>query len=422
MTTKPRTKRGGASIFVVLITIILFGVITLGYLRLMLSEANQTTNSDLSQSAYDSALAGVEDAKLALLKYHECLNNGATTQSTGECGDVIRAMQKGIKNGDCDTVAAVLGRTVGEDGGVLIQETRGESGEGNSNDMAQAYTCVKISEELPDYRTTLNDTDRLRVIPLRVEDVNQIKAVKVSWYSSENAESVSSAGIDPEKYNASSLPSGEDYPTPPLLGVSLLQADATFLLSDFYASYGTGERTDRATVYLAPSQSGEKELDKAAMAKTNDKSSQNQPVKVQCSKGEFYCSFRMELPDSFRASAKNQGASFLLITLPYGNPATDVSVELCTNLKCRSDEILPFVGVQARVDSTGRANDLYRRVESRVELVDVYYPYPEFAIQLNGKDSDSLKKNFYVTYNCWTAQDTGNNTSSVSQCNNSRDL
>ena len=40
---------------VTVFTIILFSVITLGFTRLILSEVNQTTNSNLSKSAYDSA-------------------------------------------------------------------------------------------------------------------------------------------------------------------------------------------------------------------------------------------------------------------------------------------------------------------------------------------------------------------------------
>ena len=60
-------RRGGASIFIVAFTIIILSIIVLGFTRLIISEATKTSNTDLSQSAYDSALAGIEDAKIALL-------------------------------------------------------------------------------------------------------------------------------------------------------------------------------------------------------------------------------------------------------------------------------------------------------------------------------------------------------------------
>ena len=71
------TKKGAASLYVVIFATILFGVITLSFIRIILSESNQSSNDDLSQSAYDSALAGVEDAKIAVNRYYQCPSNVA---------------------------------------------------------------------------------------------------------------------------------------------------------------------------------------------------------------------------------------------------------------------------------------------------------------------------------------------------------
>ena len=116
-----RTKKGATSMIVTVFTIILFSIITLAFTRLILSEVNQTTNTNLSKSAYDSALAGVEDAKIALLKYHDCLNKGHTVGSGTTCSKIIAAMQDGVRRQDCSTVSNVLGRTVDEQHGVTIQ-------------------------------------------------------------------------------------------------------------------------------------------------------------------------------------------------------------------------------------------------------------------------------------------------------------
>ena len=76
MLRRDETKKGMASLYVVLFATILFGVITLSFVRIIISEVIQSSNDDLSQSAYDSALVGVEDAKIAVNRYYQCLSRG----------------------------------------------------------------------------------------------------------------------------------------------------------------------------------------------------------------------------------------------------------------------------------------------------------------------------------------------------------
>ena len=56
-------KKGGVSIFIVIMVSILVSIMSASFLRIMLRDQEQASKLDLSQSAYDSAQAGVEDAK-----------------------------------------------------------------------------------------------------------------------------------------------------------------------------------------------------------------------------------------------------------------------------------------------------------------------------------------------------------------------
>ena len=66
---------------------------------------------------------------------------------------------------------------------------------------------------------------------------------------------------------------------------------------------------------------------------------------------------------------------------------TDYKIELLND----NDPVL-FNGVQPEVDSTGRANDLFRRVVSRVEIGNTFN-YPLAALETR----NNICKNFSVT-------------------------
>ena len=63
-------QSGIAAIFTVVFFTLLISVIILSFIKIVTQDQQQATNSDLSNSAYDSAEAGVEDAKRALKQYN----------------------------------------------------------------------------------------------------------------------------------------------------------------------------------------------------------------------------------------------------------------------------------------------------------------------------------------------------------------
>ncbi|MEP7205015.1 MAG: hypothetical protein ABI716_02385, partial [Candidatus Saccharibacteria bacterium] len=143
-------QTGAVSLFIVIFTTLLISIITVGFIRIMLSDQRQATDSDLSQSAYDSAQAGVEDGKRALLDYQAQCRLG-----TLQC-DAAAVI---LKSPECNkALKQVINYTPGQE--VLVKKDLTDN-----NVLQQAYTCVKINRLTDDYIGTLSQ-DGSKLIPL----------------------------------------------------------------------------------------------------------------------------------------------------------------------------------------------------------------------------------------------------------------
>ncbi len=392
--TYSSTKKGVASLYVVIFATILFGVITLSFIRIILSESNQSSNDDLSQSAYDSALAGVEDAKIAVNRYYKCVNDGGTPDS---------CRFNELFGGDCDDfkLKGYLGYDY--EGEVLIQESN-TSASSNNNNSDQAYTCVILSNIVSDYRSTLTSDTRTRVVPLGIgaTDLNKVKSIEFRWYSEIN-------GTEFKNLNHNgSLANINEATTPPTISLTLLKTPANFSISDFNNSTST----NYSTMILLPSDENNGNAittlsqNEISLAGNSDKSTNgvpdaNSPYQIKCTHSEFACSVTLGTSTSplvFDAG----GNAMLVVSLPYGDIVTDFAV----TLKDAEGNIIPFENVQVSVDSTGRANQLLRRVETRLDPADIFFPYPQYEVELSGTDEESLLKYYWITANCWTDKGT----------------
>ena len=139
-------QRGAVSLFVVIFAALLMTVVTVGFVQLMLKDQQQATSSDLSQSAYDSAQAGVEDAKRLLVLDQSC-KAGLAAPSVN-CTAIANALipVPGTSETTCDTLskAGLVGSTNDE---TIIQQSTGD----NAAKLDQAYTCVKIAVNTDNY-------------------------------------------------------------------------------------------------------------------------------------------------------------------------------------------------------------------------------------------------------------------------------
>ena len=327
-------------------------------------------------------------------------------------------------------VGHILGRIgKGDSKEVQISDTV-VAGPDVDNNLNQAYTCVIVNTTLGDYRSNLSAANTTKIVKAQFADgmASKIKKVRVSWYSNREGSVYNFTNVANSRVVFQPLMSIVAA-TPPTLSVGLIQTAKTFNLGDFDRS--SGNKTDRATIYLVPTNNkvlagtsgdtyvatltnkGENVVPASMLVKSNDKSSKNLPGLVYCdsaSASEYACSAIVELPEPI-GGARSDETFMFTVSIPYGQPNTDFSMEFwCGNdasSKCSestetiSDEEssrADIMGVQVLVDSTGRANDLYRRVETRLETQDTTFITPFYAIQLLGGTNETLlDKNLTVT-------------------------
>ncbi|MBQ1387570.1 hypothetical protein IIY68_02155 [Candidatus Saccharibacteria bacterium] len=411
-------KKGAASFYIVAISTLILVIIAASFAAVIISEITRTSNDDLAQSAYDSALAGVEDAKLAYYNYQSCLEGNAgkvalNNDKNISCEEIRYLIED---SNSCDMVAKILGRIPEDNDGqeVLIEEKV----DGGANNMQQAYTCVKVTDVLPNYLGTLSSSnDFTKVIKPKFEDTSaaNISSIVVSWQADNEDFTAKYSNFSNEGIF------GEEAPAPAVISVGLVQTAGTFNLSDFDMTQG--DRTDRGTLYLVPTdqdnlQSTDKYevasngyIGKKGFLKSNDKTVKNKPYAVYCDNdndnGGFVCSVTIELPDPVNSDYRSDETFMVVLSAPYANWNFDFEVKFCekngnSDGKCvrevqNEDGILAretvsakLKDVQVGIDSTGRANDLYRRVETRLEPPDTGYPYPLYAIQVLGESNGSL--------------------------------
>lgn len=424
MRLKEKFKKGAASFYIVAFSTLILIIIATSFAVAIVAEVTRSSNDDLSQSAYDAALAGIEDAKLTFMNYQNCINSGTTypDELLGgpeiTCQDIVYWMN----HPNCDMVGHILGRIKeGESGEVPVEESSS-----SSNEMDQAYTCVTIKTKLSDYRASLSSMNPYRIIKVDLEKANasDIKAVKVNWYLNGGTMVLDYTNYISDRVAFQPL-NLVNASTPPTLAVEMIQTTNQFTIEQLN-SQTTGGKTDRATVYMVPTansgaastatggggtyygayKDGINQISATQMAATNDLQ-KDLPFLVYCPNNvsdEYVCSATLNLPDPIGGARSNDTFMFV-VSLPYGQPETDFSLEFickdgadCGNAvagggSMGDTSLASLNGVQVLIDSTGRANDLFRRVEVRLEPADNAFAYPFYAVQV-GK---SLEKDLTVT-------------------------
>lgn len=368
-------QSGFVSLFTVIFFMLLITILTIGFLRIMAIEQRQALDNDLTASALAAAESGVEDGKRALLAYYD----SATSSSLKS--DLANAFA--TNNTSCDSLSGVTS----------IQTALGITGQAvGGSGLNQSYTCLNVKLNSPDYIASAQANES-EIFPIR--GVSSFDRIVVSWHLL--SESIGSEG-DGQPNNLvplspqSLLPqtggaqnwSSQGYPA--YLRVQLFgYPNSSFTRSDL-------DNRSR-TVFLVPvSGGGSSVIDLSAADSTHSfdtaKSSPN--TSVQCGAdfsqyNTYLCTATLQLPAGSSYTSANNNY-YLRITPIYG--ATHFRVQLFDS---SANSTVDMRDVQPIIDVTGRAADVYRRIQTRVR-VNAVVGLPDFAVE----SANTVCKNMFV--------------------------
>lgn len=395
MKSSKNFKRGGVSIFIVMVVGVLVSIMSASFLRLMFRDQEQASKLDLSQSAYDSAQAGVEDAKRFLRIFRAACGPSGTGIFEGVTHN-CNAMRDAIRNESCYTLAtAGIGNPNGE---TIIQTTSGAGGASNDASLNQAYTCVKLRMNTADFLGRTNDGSP-SVINLR--GTTAFDRVRIRWHSRENMtngnnialDSLSNPSVRPRidsrnwrNQNRPAILKAQFYGYVPHVGMSSSDMDTP------YPDDGNGasEMLFYPVNRTSASSSNESRMptvrrNESSSQATTDYTFTRCSDRMDANSNAYACETTVDIGRSVRPS----DVLYLRLT-PLMNDS-NFKVELLNG-----NTVVDFAGVQPKVDSTGRANTQLRRVESRIGFNDTSFPVPLFSAQTESNE-EPICKDFSVT-------------------------
>lgn len=395
---KSNSQSGFVSLFTTIFFMMLVTVITLGFIQITSTEQQQALNNDLSSSALASAQSGIEDGKRAVLKYFSLSN--ASDKAT------YYTQMTSPKSSTCDAITA---SQVGTDLGIAST-----GNVVNNSQINQSYSCLSVNLNSPDYLAQ-SSANKSQVIPLKAVGGN-FQQIRISWHllsSTVGADGDGLPGATPGVapfYAAGPLLYPLINSGTPELGWNRLGYPAYLRVQLFgypnSAAFTRADLTARSrSVLLVPSTGGTEPTTAINLGTADPNpgvfgNAEINPYTIKCQAdpsaniGSYACTALLELPaGATLASAANN--YFLRITPEYGQTHFRVAM-VASNTEVSFDQVQPVI------DVTGRANDVYRRLQARV-LVNPIVNFPEYALE----SANSICKNMRVSSNA--ADYTANN-------------
>jgi len=323
-------ESGFAAIVIAITLVIVMSLLTVGFAQLMRNEQNQVTNRQLSNQAYYASESGVNDAAAAL-------QNGYLKHKT-TCGpDATNAPgAKYLKDNNVDTTLPPAG-------------------------AATQWSCLLVDPAPDSLQYGSIDTVTPTIFTARGVAADEVTPVTLT--------SATIAWQDPDPTNVNFRPvgtpsgSGDFDPATSWNAIGMLRVTITPLTTPLTRD---NLINDTFTVYLYPSKGGLNSIEYVASSPK-----QGPVVSGNCSptitpSTPRYCSVTIKkLP--------NQPLLFSLQSI-YSKTNAYITANNGT---------ARFAGAQALVDSTGRSEDVLKRIQVRIPFKS-QYEYPGFGLESIG--------------------------------------
>jgi hypothetical protein len=327
-------QRGIVSILVTMVIMLIISLIVIGFARLSQREQRQALDRQLSTQAFYAAETGIKDAI-----------------------EAIRA-NPGLEKTDC---SSSLGASAGSN---VIDST---------NNVA--YTCVLVDTSPSSLDYASIDVDQGTVIPIEPRS-GSLERLTIGWQ--DKAGGSSYGGCPTPSGGAYVFPAAANWPSTCSAGV--LRID---LVPNDHPMTRAGLISRTLTAYLYP-QNGAT----SATSYTYNLGAPDQgaviPVNCNTSATPRNCNISISFTGNagvssyyLRARSIYRSSNMSLAGYANGNVATEL------------------INAQAVIDSTGKANDVLRRISVRVPLTNIGANVPSFALLT----ADSLCKRFSIAPN-----------------------
>lgn len=370
-----KSEEGFVSLFTVIFFMLLVTIITVSFLRIMTVEQRQALDSDLSANARAAAESGIEDGKRALLAY---FNPATPADLRTELADAF-----GPSWTNCDSLTSKP----------QVRSQLGITGEVvGTSDIRQSYTCLGVRLNSPDYLGS-STASKSEVVPLK--GVSDFDLVKISWHLLSSA-----VGPDGDGRPSALAPNVPLPLLPPQNGASSWTSLGypSYIRAQLlgYPSSGNFDRaaldSRSRSVFLAPVGGGVANiinLDTADPAHSFESTKSSPNPQVACGNdfsqyGTYLCTATLRIPAGMTSASNN---FFLRVTPIYGQ--THFKVELYNSATL---SVVEMSQVQPTIDATGKAEDVFRRIQTRVRI-NALREMPEYVLE----SADKICKNMQVS-------------------------
>lgn len=331
-------EAGVVSLFTVLFFTILITVLTVGFVRIMINERRQATDQDLTTRAYYAAESGVEDARRALQQYYP-----------------VVADRPKLNTDTCDAPVG-YSKTI-------------------STNPSIGYSCMLMDLNPTDLQATLPGDGNSTQWAIRSQGDVAFNKVRISWHSlSEEVDGATVAfratGTDNPTYANWKDGSGVSFPAMLRMQMFGYPKTGTFGRAQLEALNRVG--------FLNPTTSPS-----SGDFPINNLDANTRPQDTRCTTdpsvfGGYACQASIIVNPGIDPSGNY---IFMRLKSLYDQNGTKVKIELLNG-----STVVSTQDGQAIVDITGRAGDVFRRVQSRVSLpgaIDTSL-LPEFAVESGG--------------------------------------